>query len=155
MLRTRRKLSLENFVIYLKFRTFDLRTFDLTVGNLALISVADPKKNGLYDLRNMIRVVHPGSGSGFFTHPGSRGQKATGSQIRFRNTGTDFLLPWPIRSTVRWKGWALRSCCPAPALRCTWNPRGRQSNRRVYNIVFYSKFFLTTLLNFNAKKTGN
>jgi hypothetical protein len=31
----------------------------------------------------MIQVVHPGSG--LFTHPGSRGQKGTGS--RFRNTG--------------------------------------------------------------------
>jgi hypothetical protein len=31
----------------------------------------------------MIRVVHPGSGS--FTHPGSRGQKGTGSRIH--NTG--------------------------------------------------------------------
>ncbi len=34
-------------------------------------------KNG-----NMIRVVHPGSGSWLFTHPGSRGQKGTGSRIR-------------------------------------------------------------------------
>ncbi len=32
-------------------------------------------------LGNMIRVVHTGSGSWFFTHPGSRGQKATGSRI--------------------------------------------------------------------------
>ncbi len=28
------------------------------------------------------RVVHPGSGSRFFTHSGSRGQKGTGSRIR-------------------------------------------------------------------------
>ncbi len=49
-------------------------------------------------LGNMIRVVHPGSGSWFlthpwsryFTHPGSRGQKSTGSRIR--NTG---LYPYP------------------------------------------------------------
>jgi hypothetical protein len=27
----------------------------------------------------MIRVVHPGSGSSLFTHPGSRGQKCSGS----------------------------------------------------------------------------
>jgi hypothetical protein len=35
----------------------------------------------------MIRVVHPGSGSCFFTHPdpGSRAQKGTGSRIRIRN----------------------------------------------------------------------
>ncbi len=30
--------------------------------------------------------VHPGSGSWLFTHPGSRGQKGTGSRIRIRNT---------------------------------------------------------------------
>jgi hypothetical protein len=30
----------------------------------------------------MIRVIHPRSGSGFFTHPGSRGQKSTGSPDR-------------------------------------------------------------------------
>ncbi len=29
----------------------------------------------------------PGSGSWFFNHPGSRGQKGTGSRIRIRNTG--------------------------------------------------------------------
>jgi hypothetical protein len=36
----------------------------------------------------MIRYVHPGSGSRIwiFTHPGSRGQKSTGSWIRIRNT---------------------------------------------------------------------
>ncbi len=45
-----------------------------------------------YALGNMIRVVHPGSGSWFFTHPGSRDQKGTGSRIRIRNTG----LPCPI-----------------------------------------------------------
>jgi hypothetical protein len=32
-------------------------------------------KIGFQALGNMIRVVHPGSGSYFFTHPGSRGQK--------------------------------------------------------------------------------
>jgi hypothetical protein len=30
----------------------------------------------------MIQDVHPGSGSSFSTHPGSRGQKGTGSRIR-------------------------------------------------------------------------
>ncbi len=39
-------------------------------------------KNGFYALGNMIRVVHPGSGSWLFTYPGSRGQKGTGSRIR-------------------------------------------------------------------------
>jgi len=35
----------------------------------------------------MIRVVHLGSGCRYSTHPGSRGQKDTGSRIRVRNTG--------------------------------------------------------------------
>ncbi len=34
----------------------------------------------------MIRDVHPGSGSWFFAHSGSRGQKGTGSRIRILNT---------------------------------------------------------------------
>ncbi len=34
----------------------------------------------------MIWVVHPGSGSWVFTHPGSRGQKGSGSRIRIHNT---------------------------------------------------------------------
>ncbi len=34
------------------------------------------RKNGFLALGNMIRVVHPGSGSWLFTLPGSRGQKA-------------------------------------------------------------------------------
>jgi hypothetical protein len=34
----------------------------------------------------MFQVVYPGSGSKFFTHPGSRSQKGTGSRIRIRNT---------------------------------------------------------------------
>ncbi len=37
-------------------------------------------KNCFKALGNMIRVVNPGSW--FFTHPGSRGQKSTGSRIR-------------------------------------------------------------------------
>ncbi len=44
------------------------------------------QKFGLWTLGNMIRVVHTGSGSCFFTHPGSRGQKGNGSRIRIRNT---------------------------------------------------------------------
>jgi hypothetical protein len=36
--------------------------------------------------------VRPGSGSCFFTHPGSRGQKGTGSRIRIRNTAR---MEWP------------------------------------------------------------
>ncbi len=37
--------------------------------------IFDPKKL-LSPLGNVIRDVHPGSGSGFFTRPGFRGQKA-------------------------------------------------------------------------------
>jgi hypothetical protein len=39
-------------------------------------------------LGNMIRVVYPGYGFWFFTHPGSRGQQSTGSRIRILNTVT-------------------------------------------------------------------
>ncbi len=39
----------------------------------------------------MIRIVHPGSGSGFLNQPGFRGQKGTGSRSRIRNTVT---RPW-------------------------------------------------------------
>jgi hypothetical protein len=39
----------------------------------------------------MFRVVHPGSGSLLFTHPGSSGQKGTGFRIRIRNTGYSLL----------------------------------------------------------------
>jgi hypothetical protein len=41
----------------------------------------------------MIKVLHPGSGSGFFTYPGFRiqGQKGTGSRIRIRNTAKNLI----------------------------------------------------------------
>jgi hypothetical protein len=38
-------------------------------------------------LGNMTRDIHPGSGSWLFTHPGSSGQRGTGSRIQIRNTG--------------------------------------------------------------------
>ncbi len=44
------------------------------------------QKNCFLALGNMIRVVHSGSGLWFFTHPGSRGQKGTGSRIRDTET---------------------------------------------------------------------
>jgi hypothetical protein len=50
------------------------------------------KKNGFSALGNMIRAVHPGSRSRFFTHPGSQIQgskKGCGSRIRIRNTASD------------------------------------------------------------------
>ncbi len=42
----------------------------------------------------MNRIVHPRSGSCFFTilDPGFRGQKGTGSRIRIRNTTTKWCL---------------------------------------------------------------
>ncbi len=48
-------------------------------------------------LENMIQVVHPGSGSWFFTHPGSRGQKlkGTGSRILLRTLVT---IIWYLRT---------------------------------------------------------
>jgi hypothetical protein len=46
----------------------------------------------------MIRVVHPGSGSWFFTHPGSRGQKSTGSRIR----KTDQIINFRCDMDVVW-----------------------------------------------------
>ncbi len=60
-------------------------------------------KNCFYALGNMIRVVHPGSGSRYFTHPGSKGQKGTGSRIRIRNTALDQYvhLGWTL---TRWTG---------------------------------------------------
>ncbi len=69
----------------------------------------------------MIRVVHPGSGSWLFTHPGSRGQKGNGSRIwirtlikfrsRFRprpfhKWGIGFV--WN-RHSVKWNGHKI--CC--------------------------------------------
>ncbi len=53
------------------------------------LSILTPKKakNGFQALKNMIRVVHPGSGCWLspIPDPGSRGQK--GTQSRIRNTG--------------------------------------------------------------------
>ncbi len=47
----------------------------------------------------MIRVIHPGSRSWFFTNPGSRGQKGTGSWIQNRNTGILVPVAW---SKIAW-----------------------------------------------------
>jgi hypothetical protein len=49
-------------------------------------------KNCFSALRNMIRYVHPGSGSWYFTHPGFRGQKGTGSRIRIRNIAETYKI---------------------------------------------------------------
>ncbi len=50
----------------------------------------NPEKWFLSSLRNMIRAVHPGSGSWFFAHPGSRGQKGTGSGSATLNYTDEF-----------------------------------------------------------------
>ncbi len=54
----------------------------------------------------MIRLVLPGSGS-YFTHPGSRGQKGTGSRIRISNTGHKWCviyLPLVLRKVAPPRG---------------------------------------------------
>jgi hypothetical protein len=43
-------------------------------------------KNCFLALGNMVRVVHPGSGSWFLTHPGSRIQGSKRHRIWIRNT---------------------------------------------------------------------
>ncbi len=48
--------------------------------------------------RITIRGVHSGSGSWFFTHPGSRIQGSKGSRIRIRNTAKK--LPWLVDRTL-------------------------------------------------------
>ena len=63
----------------------------------------------------MFRVAHPGSGSEFFTHPGSRGQKGTGSRIRVLNTHPTLpfrahikaLLPEVLRIRVVYPGFEI------------------------------------------------
>ncbi len=60
----------------------------------------------LWEISQMIRLVHPRSGSVFFTHsrsgscffthPGSRGQKDTESRIRIRNIDLAPHFPSPI-----------------------------------------------------------
>ncbi len=78
-------------------KSFPSRIPDPHTKNLGILA----QNNGFYALGNMIWVVHPGSGSRFFwffTHPGSRGQKSTGSRIRIatqQNTNVRDLLATP------------------------------------------------------------
>ncbi len=76
----------------------------------------------------MIRVVHPGSGSWFFTHPGSRGQKAPdpGSgtlectrQLRMTSTCSQARCLYLVQNPQ------MRHCQPGPA--CTRFPRMNSS----------------------------
>jgi hypothetical protein len=55
---------------------------------------------------NMIRFVHPGSGSWLFTHPGSRGQKGTGSRIRICKT-VQILFGSGSSTLCMWLFWSL------------------------------------------------
>jgi hypothetical protein len=54
------------------------------------LSILTPK-NGFYALGNMIGLFIPDPDPNF-THPGSRGQKGTGSRIWIRNTGKKYVL---------------------------------------------------------------
>ncbi len=80
-----------------------LRVRDVYPGSASKnLGILTPK-NGFLALGNMIRVVHSGSGSWLFTHPGFRGQKGTGSgsahtlvtctvHRRYRSQSTNFLV---------------------------------------------------------------
>jgi hypothetical protein len=62
-------------------------------------------KNCFSALGNMIRIVHSGSGSWIFTHPGSRGQKGPRSRVRIRNTAArgaahHKYIPWTCHEVL-------------------------------------------------------
>ncbi len=88
----------------------------------------------------MIRVFHPGSGSWFFfTHPGSRGQKGTGSRIR--NTGfksrcrRDF-QEWRIRRKTIWK-----TC--EEKKRETWIIRKTEAKKTSTKSILWKRLYLS------------
>ncbi len=60
-------------------------------------------------LKNKIQDVHPGSRLWIFFHPGSRGQKSTGSRIRIRNTGqsTLFYLLVSVKVVIIFNIWTV------------------------------------------------
>ncbi len=89
------------------------RKYDLgcssPIRQIRIFSIPDPYLNLTFlsqktwkNISEMIRVVYPESGSWFFTHPGSRGQKGTGSQIR-NNDGGSWSEPVFIYDLVHWK----------------------------------------------------
>ncbi len=57
-----------------------------------------PQCCGCLSRIRIFTIPDPGSGSWFFTHPGSRGQKGTGSRIRIRNTDN------PVNKFFYWRG---------------------------------------------------
>jgi hypothetical protein len=73
-----------------RIRIFSIVDLGSPSKNLIILA----KKKFFSALGNVIRVVHPGSGSYIFTHPdpGSRGQKGTGTWIRIRNTAMLILV---------------------------------------------------------------
>ncbi len=101
-----------------RIRNFSIPDPVSASNNLSILTL----KIGFSALGNMIRVVHVGSGSRirimFFDHPGSRGQKGTGSRIR--NTAP----PWSYHSLRTQKhlgkshlyclGLQWRCCAPPP-----------------------------------------
>ncbi len=80
----------------------------------------------------MIRDVHPGSGYWFFTHPGSRGQKGTGSRI----------------SKTGWEGWVFSlprqtAYCNQDCHRASWVMEKRTAlGNRNYFLRFRFRFRL-------------
>ena len=71
---------------------------------MRIFSISDPgsasknlsiliQKNGFWALGNMIRIVHPWSGSLLFTHPGSPIKGSKRLQIHIRNTGSYSPVP--------------------------------------------------------------
>ncbi len=88
----------------------------------------------------MIWVVHPGSGSWSFTHPGSRGQKGTGSRIRIRNTA-------PLASDGRISAQSLATKIPWLAF---INPTNERSSFLCNPVLL--KHSLARILDFSTRK---
>ncbi len=76
----------------------------------------------------------PGSGSGFFTHHGSSGQKGTGSRIRIRSTELKMFC-CVIRWTQRTGGWSRRRRGPRPRRKRSASSSVRQSSSGIKGTV--------------------
>ncbi len=68
-----------------------------------------------------IRDVHPGSGSWFFPHPGSRSHKGTGPRIRIRNTGWMIQTFWMV-DCLRYAGYCMGTFSySSTTVTCVWS----------------------------------